>query len=189
MPMEIELRKVEGVKELTAYASEGSATLLVEFDADYDSTQRCWMFERPWTGPGSSCPARQKNRSCRSRPRKTSPSSRSIWWARMCRSGCSTTWPLISVTISKRSPEVLEAELQGNREEQLEALIDPNALEAYQISNEELINTILRNNRLIPAGSIDTGVGRFSVKVPSVIEEAATFSTCRSRPAATRWSP
>jgi multidrug efflux pump len=36
MPMEIELRKVEGVKELTAYASEGSATLLVEFDPDYE---------------------------------------------------------------------------------------------------------------------------------------------------------
>ena len=36
MPMEVELRKVEGVEELTAYAAEGSATLLVEFDADYD---------------------------------------------------------------------------------------------------------------------------------------------------------
>ena len=69
-------------------------------------------------------------------------------------------------------PDVLEAELRGNREELLEAIIDPNALEAYQISNEELINTIIRNNRLIPAGSIDTGSGRFAVKVPSVIEEA-----------------
>ena len=69
-------------------------------------------------------------------------------------------------------PGVLDAALQGNREEQLEAIIDPNALEAYQVSNEDLINTILRNNRLIPAGSIDTGVGRFSVKVPSVIEQA-----------------
>ena len=29
-----------------------------------------------------------------------------------------------------------------------------------------------RNNRLIPAGSLDTGQGRFSIKVPSVIEEA-----------------
>ena len=69
-------------------------------------------------------------------------------------------------------PYVLAAELRGNREELLEAIIDPNALEAYQISNEELINTIIRNNRLIPAGSIDTGSGRFAVKVPSVIEEA-----------------
>jgi multidrug efflux pump len=66
----------------------------------------------------------------------------------------------------------LAARLQGHREELLEAVIDPAALEAYAISNEELISTIVRNNRLIPAGSIDTGEGRFSVKVPSVIEEA-----------------
>ena len=39
MPLEIELRQVEGVEELTAYASEGAATLMVEFDADYDLDQ------------------------------------------------------------------------------------------------------------------------------------------------------
>ena len=39
MPMEIELRKVEGVKELTAFASEGFANLMVEFDADFDLDQ------------------------------------------------------------------------------------------------------------------------------------------------------
>ncbi len=35
-PMEIELRKIEGVEELTSNASEGGATLFVEFDAQYD---------------------------------------------------------------------------------------------------------------------------------------------------------
>ena len=29
----------------------------------------------------------------------------------------------------------------------------------------------MRNNRLIPAGSLDNGEGRFSVKVPSIIED------------------
>jgi multidrug efflux pump len=67
---------------------------------------------------------------------------------------------------------VLEVEMQGHREEMLEAVIDPNALASYRISNEELISTVMRNNRLIAAGSIDTGQGRFSVKVPSLIEEA-----------------
>ena len=62
--------------------------------------------------------------------------------------------------------------MQGHREEVLEVIIDPAALEAYQLSAEDLINTIVRNNRLIPAGAIDTGEGRFSVKVPSVIETA-----------------
>ena len=38
-PMEIELRKIEGVEELTSLASEGSASLIVEFDAEYDLDQ------------------------------------------------------------------------------------------------------------------------------------------------------
>ena len=69
-------------------------------------------------------------------------------------------------------PEVLEAELNGEREEVLEALIDPTALESYQISNEQLLMNIVNNNRLIAAGALDTGEGRFAVKVPSVIERA-----------------
>ena len=36
MPLEIELRNVEGIEELVSYASEGAATLAIEFDADYD---------------------------------------------------------------------------------------------------------------------------------------------------------
>ena len=70
-------------------------------------------------------------------------------------------------------PDVLSADMFGNREELLEAVIDPNQLEAYRISAEELLNTIVRNNRLIPAGSLDTGEGRFAVKVPSIIEQAS----------------
>ncbi len=172
MPMEIELKKIEGIKELTAYASEGSATLLVEFDADQDLDQ-----------------ALLDVREAVDRGRVELPSTAE---EPIVQEQTTEDFPIIQINlVGEEVPErvlytlaidlrddieaipgVLEANLQGHREEQLEAIIDPNALEAYQISNEELINTIVRNNRLIPAGSIDTGVGRFSVKVPSVIEEA-----------------
>jgi multidrug efflux pump len=172
MPMEIELRKVEGIKELTAYASEGSATLLVEFDAEYDLDT-----------------AEQDVRDAVDRARVELPSTAE---EPFIQEQTTEDFPVIQVNLVgddvpervlynlaidlrddiEAIPGVLEANLQGTREEQLEAIIDPNALEAYQVSNEELISTIVRNNRLIPAGSIDTGVGRFSVKVPSVIEEA-----------------
>jgi len=36
MPMEIELRTLEWVDEFVGWASEGAATLMVEFEADYD---------------------------------------------------------------------------------------------------------------------------------------------------------
>ena len=38
-PMELELRTLEGVKELNSYSSEGSATLIVEFDSDFNQDQ------------------------------------------------------------------------------------------------------------------------------------------------------
>ncbi len=172
MPLEIELRKVEGVKELTAYASEGVANLMVEFDADQDLDT-----------------ALLDVREAVDRAKPELPSTAEEPFVE---EATTQEFPMIQINlVGEDVPErmiyniaidlrddieaisgVLEAELRGHREELLEAVIDPTALESYQVSNEELINTILRNNRLIPAGSIDTGEGRFSVKVPSVIDDA-----------------
>ena len=172
MPVERELRKVEGVKELTALASEGSASLLVEFDANHDLNQ-----------------ALTDVREAVDRAKPELPSSAEEPYIR---ENTTSDFPVIQVNLVGNDvpermlynlaielrddiegiPGVLQAELQGHREELLEAVIDPNALASYRISNEELINTMMRNNRLIAAGSIDTGQGRFAVKVPGIIEDA-----------------
>lgn len=172
MPMEIELKKVEDVKELTAYASEGSATLLVEFDADQDLDQALLDVREAVDRARVELPSTAEEPIVQERTTEDFP----ILQVNLVGEGVPER-VLYNLAIDLRDdieavPGVLEANLQGQREEQLEAVIDPNALEAYQISNEDLINTIVRNNRLIPAGSIDSGVGRFSVKIPSVIEEA-----------------
>ena len=172
MPMEIELRKVEGVKELTAYASEGSANLLVEFDADYDLNQALLDVREAVDRAKPELPSTAEE------PFVEEQSADDFPIIQVNLVGEDVPERMVyNIAIEMRDdiesiPSVLEAELQGHREELLEAIIDPNALEAYRISNEELINTIVRNNRLIPAGSIDTGQGRFAVKVPSIIEEA-----------------
>ncbi|MEM1199349.1 MAG: efflux RND transporter permease subunit, partial [Pseudomonadota bacterium] len=69
-------------------------------------------------------------------------------------------------------PSVLEANLNGEREELLEVIIDTKRLESYQITQQELFNTVARNNKLVAAGSFDGGRGRFSIKVPGLIEKA-----------------
>lgn len=172
MPMEIELRKVEGVKEISAYASEGSANILVEFDADYDLDQALLDVREAVDT------ARPELPSTAEEPFVQEQSATDFPIIQVNLVGENVPERMIyNIAIEMRDdieaiPSVLETELQGHREEVLEAVIDPAALEAYRISNEELIDTILRNNRLIPAGSIDTGRGRFAVKVPSIIEEA-----------------
>ena len=49
-------------------------------------------------------------------------------------------------------PTILEAEMVGNREQLLEAVIDPAKLETYGISNASIIQTVTSNNRLDPRG-------------------------------------
>ncbi|QEE36829.1 efflux RND transporter permease subunit [Octadecabacter sp. SW4] len=67
-------------------------------------------------------------------------------------------------------PGVLEADIGGARTEFLEVLIDPTVFETYNLSFDELIGQIQRNNRLIAAGAIETGSGRIVLKVPGLIE-------------------
>lgn len=172
-PMEVELRSLDGVKELKGYASEGLATMLVEFDVDNDLDQALLdvreaidrakaempdTAEEPIINEESTAnfPILQVNFTGDEVPERVLYNA-----ARRAKEELETL------------PGVLEAEMKGAREELLEAVIDPSKLESYNISNEQLINTVLRNNRLIPAGAIDKGEGRFSIKVPSVIETAA----------------
>lgn len=67
-------------------------------------------------------------------------------------------------------PEILEATIQGIRKEVVEIIIDPLAMDSYQLSQESLFNLITNNNQLITAGTLDTGQGRSAIKVPGLIE-------------------
>jgi multidrug efflux pump len=66
---------------------------------------------------------------------------------------------------------VLEVDIRGDREELLEVMVDPLAMESYGLKPQDLFNLVTRNNRLVAAGSLDAGQGRVAVKVPGVFEE------------------
>src|SRR5690606_726259 len=57
-------------------------------------------------------------------------------------------------------------------EELLEIVIDPMLVESYALDARELIEFVDRSNQLVAAGALDTGAGRFSVKVPGPPETA-----------------
>ena len=60
----------------------------------------------------------------------------------------------------------------GDKEELLEILVSPSKLENYDVSLADLIRSITGNNRIVAAGTINKGQGKFSVKVPAVYESA-----------------
>ena len=171
-PLEVELRSIEGAEEVRAYAYQGMARLAVEFDADHDLDDALNDVRAAVDRARPLFPATAEEPYIE----EMSASQFSIVQINLVGEGVHER-VIYNLAKDLRDdiealPEVLDAYLQGEREELLEVIIDPAALEAYEVESGELLNTMVRNNRLIAAGSLDTGAGRMAVKVPSVIERA-----------------
>ncbi|TVP76891.1 MAG: efflux RND transporter permease subunit [Thioalkalivibrio sp.] len=68
-------------------------------------------------------------------------------------------------------PGILEVDIGGMREDLMEVLVDPLMLETYELQFDRLTEAIERNNVLVAAGAVDTGVGRIALRVPGTIED------------------
>jgi multidrug efflux pump len=171
-PAELELKTVDGITEITSFSSENAATIVTEFDIDFESQY-----------------ALSEVREAINRAKARFPQDTE---EPLIQEVSAATLPVVQIAIGgvgvpervllqvaeelqreiEILPTILEAEMVGNREQLLEAVIDPAKLETYGISNTAIVQTVTSNNRLIPAGQVDTGQGSFSIKVPGLIENA-----------------
>lgn len=173
LPLENELRSVEGVDEIQSYSGENSSSLIVQFNASQDVDQALLDVREAVDRAKVELPSSAEEPSIYEMSTDDFP----VLQVNVTGEGVPERM-LYYAALELRDrietlPNVLKAEMRGNREEVLEIIINPEALEAYQISGEELIGVLARNNRLVPAGSLDNGEGRFALKVPSVIEDAS----------------
>ncbi len=176
-PVEVELRKVEGIKEISATANEGFVSLGVEFEPEIDLKVALLDTREAVNRAKSEMPTTAEEPFVEQLNVDDFP----LLQINLLSEGASER-QMYEAILSLRDaietvPSVLSADMRGSREEVLEVLIDPEALEAYRISSEALADTLRRNNRLIAAGSLETGGGRFAVKLPSVVETAADIMT------------
>ncbi len=168
-PMEKEVRSIEGLKEMRATATEGLATITLEFEAGFDSDQALNDVREKVDTAKVELPADSDE-----------PSVNEVNVA---------LFPVLVVTlygdVSERAlvaqardlrdklealPGILEVDIAGDREDLLEVVIDPVRLENYNQTPEDLLRFVARNNQLVAAGTMDTGHGRFAVKVPGLFE-------------------
>ncbi len=170
-PMETQLRGLDGLKELTAIASEGHAGIILEFNIETDKDEVLADIRDKVDQAKADLPADADE-----------PTITETNFALQ---------PTIIITLSGDVPErtltnlarrlkdeieavstVREASLAGNREELLEVVLDLMKLESYDITQDELLTALSQNNQLVAAGFIDDGNGRFNVKVPGLVENA-----------------
>ncbi|WGF86818.1 efflux RND transporter permease subunit [Marinivivus vitaminiproducens] len=170
-PMETELQSLAGVKEMRATASEGHASIIVEFQGDVAID-----------------PAMQD---VRDKVDQAKPDLPDETEEPIVQEINLSLFPVLVVTLSgdvaepvlirlareledgiEAIPDVLEVEIAGEREDLLELVLDPTAIESYGLQAEDLFDRVQRNNQLVAAGALNTEQGRFAVKVPGVFETA-----------------
>jgi multidrug efflux pump len=168
-PMETELSSLTGLKQMTGNAGEGYASIQLEFEPGFDAEVALDKVKEAVDRAKNDLPEDA-----------TDPVVNEINTA---------LFPILTVILSGPVPErtlnslsedltdriealsgVLEVDVGGERTELLEVLINPTVFETYNISFEELIGQINRNNQLIAAGAIENGAGRIVLKVPGLIE-------------------
>ncbi|WP_257291481.1 efflux RND transporter permease subunit [Endozoicomonas sp. ONNA1] len=173
LPLEKELQGLEGVKELSATASQSHASVTLEFEAGVELDKAL-------------ADVRDKVNLAKSKlPDGTDePVIEQITMA--------SVNPVITAILSGHLPEramvkiaralkdklearkeILEVDIAGDREEVVDVIIDPMKLESYGLIPADVINLVSQNNQLVAAGSLDTGQGSYSIKVPAVYKTSA----------------
>ena len=168
-PMEQELATIEGVKEMKSTAYQGGGFVLLEFQAGFnkdlalDDVQKAVDQARPELPDDVE-----------------EPSVTEVNFS---------LFPVLVVTLSGNMPErtllklaqnledrietissVLDVNIAGDREELVEILVNPELLESYALNGNDILNLFKVSNRLVAAGNLDTGAGRFAIKVPGLFE-------------------
>ena len=165
-PVEAALRGLEGLKELTAIASAGRASLIAEFDIHTDHGKAFAALREKIAGAKALLPAAADEPviEAANLPVMTVALSGNVPERTLQRHARKLKDRIETV------PNVLRADLAGHRPEVLEVLVDPARLQSYAVSEAELVALVMQNNRLVAAGNVDTGSGRFSVKVPGLFD-------------------
>ncbi len=175
-PMEKELKTIEGIKELRSTGSEGHASVVLEFEAGFDNEKAMVDVREKVDIAKSELPAGAEE-----------PTIHEVNVA---------LFPVLNIALSGNVSErvklkvakdlkeklegvegVLKVEIGGEREEMMEIIVSPQALEAYQLDFSSIVNIVSQNNRLVAAGAVDTGSGRQVLKVPGVVEDVDDMLT------------
>lgn len=171
-PVEQELRSIEGIDEMTASAYEGGANVQLEFDAGTNTNAALQDVRAKVDIAKAKLPAETEE-----------PTVSEVKFSRFD--------PMLVLNLAGNVPErtlitvardlkekiealngVLEVSLVGVREELMEVIVDPRAMESYGLEQTEILTLVDRNNRLVAAGALQSSKGRFPVKVPGVFETA-----------------
>lgn len=174
-PIENELKSLDGVKKMNGVAVTSTGIVILEFNPDFEPDTAITDVLEAVNKARGELPEEAKEPLVEEIDIKTLP----IIVVNLYGSAPDRLLQKLAKDLQaalESNSQVLEATIQGEREEVLEAIIDPTLMESNGITYTELASAISRNNRLVTAGKLETRSGGFAVKVPGLIETATDLS-------------
>lgn len=167
-PLEQELRGIEGIKEMKSTASSDYASIVLEFYVGIDIKDALINVREQVNQAKGKLPQEGDEPIVKQVTLATENPALTILL-----SGSAPERAMVTLARTLRDniegfAEILEVKIGGDREEMVEILVDPLLMESYQLNMNDIYSLVSRNNRLVAAGIMDTGKGRFPIKVPSV---------------------
>jgi multidrug efflux pump len=168
-PMETKLKNITGIKEMRSAAYQGGGNVVIEFMAGADLAKALDDVRNKVSDAKPDLPQGADE-----------PTVNEV---------NISEFPVLVVTLSGNVPEraltqaarelrdrieevggVLEASLQGARDDLVEVIIDPVKLSSYGMQLDQMIGAVNASNSLVAAGALEGEEGRYAVKVPLLIE-------------------
>ena len=168
-PVETKVKSIRGLKEMRSAAYQGGGYVLLEFD--------------PSTDLKTALDDTRNKVDDAKRDLPTGAEEPTVNEVNI------SEFPVLVVTLSGHVPEraltaaarelrdrieevpgVLEAVLQGARDDLVEVVIDPVKLSSYGLQLDQMLQGVGASNSLVAAGAIEGSEGKYAVKVPALIE-------------------
>jgi len=168
-PIEDEIKTVEGIKEIRSTAYTGGGNVLLEFNPGFDADKAMQDVREKVDRAKGDLP----NEADEPTVNEVNISAFPILLISLSGDLPDRTLQDLATILQdeiETIPSVLEANIGGKRNEQVDIIIDTLALEGYNINIENLIGTVKQNNMMVSAGAQDTGDGSFNIKVPGLYE-------------------
>jgi len=168
-PIEDEIKTVEGIKEIRSTAYTGGGNVLLEFNPGFNADKAMQDVREKVDRAKGDLP----NEADDPTVNEVNLSAFPILLISLSGDLPDRTLQDLATILQdeiETIPSVLEANIGGKRNEQVDIIIDTLALEGYNINIENLISTVKQNNMMVSAGAQDTGDGSFNIKVPGLYE-------------------
>ncbi len=168
-PLEKELKNIEGIKKVSSNSFNGGGNIILEFDAGFNSDKALSDTRVKIDLIKNKLPEAAEE-----------PIASEVNLSR---------FPVLAIAISgnvnervinkyakelkdqiESISEVLEVQTLGDREREIQILVNPKMVKNYGLTNKEVLASISESNLMIPAGALTNKKGSFNVTIPSLIE-------------------